>query len=488
MKTLRYLGICASVLALAACSKNVTPEIVCPNPDPSTPSTLTFTVSIDDNATRASLSGLSIQWSSGDCIGVATDNDATIKAYTLTPDSENPGKASVTINTVEGATTYYAIYTGSSDFSSISFDTSSLTFSGMRIEHEFLSANGLTMAGKLSDEKLVMKPCLAILKFRIAASSVEAKYATVGEHSFSGVRGFNLFLRTGDSRKQVGGIYTVSFSGDDFTVAGSNSSQQWYKQINAGTDMFSSETDYYAAVIPVGSINNFRLEFFGFDESKEPTWTTQYSMTRYQSTSVDPGDFYDLGTLDPVGLKKVSESSLISIDGSFDDWADVSATLTLTGEALSEFKAVSDGKYIWFYQKFNHDVINLTSQNNYIRLMIDADNDSSTGGNEWFAPGADVSWQYFFSSSSDAAPMKNYSHSFCQVYDSSWTAKSDFYSQMVKYAASTDSEGNICVEIGTPLENLGLTAGSTVKVGFLGYTPEFHTGGSMLTVEIPVAE
>lgn len=467
MKTLRYLGICASVLALAACSKNVTPEIVCPNPDPSTPSTLTFTVSIDDNATKAWLSGLDIKWGSADYVGVASDVSDDVVVYALNREKEGSSKGTLTINTVEGATSYYAIYNGSSDLAGITFDHSTLTFSGMSISHNtnLNTKASLTMVGKTDGTSLLVKPCLSIIKYKIAAASVASQYDSDG---YSGVGGVRIYLRNKGTQLIIGGSYTVSFtgSGNEFTVSGSEASGNWREQSSGS--LLSSSSQYGMALIPAGEVTDIEISFIGWN-SLGSYWAVPYSMKLHQELSFDPGDCFDFGTLDPLTLQKAADSAtrLVTVDGAFDDWASVEGTTydDTWGKRTTTLKTLTDGSKVWSYVKIVKDdgtAFDFSSGERYFYLYYDTDNDSSTGleGGYEFRLLA----QNFVDT--DGTAVSGFSPAFYQA-GTSWNYLG---STKVDFAATVSSDlKTIEAEFGFSLPVLGADAGDTIRLYLLGF-------------------
>ena len=115
MKKVLYTLLAASLTLLISCEKGK--DIDTSSNEPAieevssalTGNKITFDVEMDfGKETMATLSGLNINWQSGDHIGVATNNDATIRVYEVTPKSGKTG--TVTIDEVVGATEYYALF------------------------------------------------------------------------------------------------------------------------------------------------------------------------------------------------------------------------------------------------------------------------------------------------------------------------------------------------------------------------------------------
>ena len=231
MKKAFYILLAASAALFISCAKEVN-DINTEEPV-KTGKTITFTASVDmPYETRATLSDLNIHWQSGEYIGIATDNNATIVAYPITPDGVDPTKCTITVNAVDGASAYYAVYKGdiadgshpennvaADDFSGITFDAGTKTFSGLTVGKQQVAVGSLSsknlyytngyplaMAGKSSGTSITLKPCLALFKLQINSASVPADYyrKTITYHStydidhpheYSAVRGFNLYQK-----------------------------------------------------------------------------------------------------------------------------------------------------------------------------------------------------------------------------------------------------------------------------------------------------
>ncbi len=431
MKKLTYILLAAAV-AFVSCAKEIAveePQNVEPQKEVKT---ITFNASVQLNTeTKAALDGLKINWSSGDYVGVATDNDATIRAYAVTPDSSDPTKCTITVNEVEGATAYYVLFKGSlgadgdatkesaaDDFSAISFDTTTKTFTGLKVGSQQVDKNSLnshiwyssgyplSMVGKADGTSLVMKPCLALVKVQIAEQSVFAdKYVEVDytstknivhTHGYSAVRGFNLYQK-GSSTLYSSGDYTVQVAdnGDIAVSAVNNDNKKEYRQISQ-SDPLVKETNYLMCLIPGGDITSFKFDFLGYKEDKTLSWDAVYTMAHSGSINVAPGDFFDFGVLNPVGRKIAKNEAAddaadeaaasyvpaITIDGSFGDWNLVEASKLVSASAptadYQEFKVTYDKFNIYFYSKRNTArFTELYANNAYVWFKIDTNNDVS---------------------------------------------------------------------------------------------------------------
>ena len=246
MKKLLYLIVTATAVLFISCSKEVVKEG--PADTSFTGKTITFNASIElPVKTRAALIGLDIYWQDGDSIGVATDNNAAIKAYPITVDATNETKCTFTVEAVPGATAYYALFKGSlngsetsqkistGNFDGISFNTETKTFTGLTVGNQQVAtgslasylwySNGypLAMAGKSNGNSIVMKPCLALVKLKIHEDSVPDDYYfadnytstknILHEHNYSAVRGFNLYQK-GSSTIYSSGDFDVQIAAD----------------------------------------------------------------------------------------------------------------------------------------------------------------------------------------------------------------------------------------------------------------------------------
>lgn len=471
MKKVFYILFAAAIACLVSCSKEVSKDNELPvNPIEKTGRTITFTASIDlQPETKAALDGLNIQWQDGDYIGIATDNNATIVAYAVTVDALDATKCSITVDEVAGATAYYAIFKGSlgdnpsadpsharaaNDFSDISFDTVTKTFSGLTVGNQQVAvgslesylwySNGypLAMAGKTSGSSLVMRPCLAMAKLQINSESVPAEYfyKTITykstydinhNYDYSAVRGFN-FYQKGGSTIYSSGDYTVQVAADGSltTAVVDNANKKEYRQMTQSAKL-TANTDYIMCIIPGGDITSFKIDFLGYsDNTPTNSWDAVYTMTKSGSVTVSPGDCFSLGKLNPLGRKKAKNETdweaadalaavftpAIEIDHDFDDWNPanndkiVGKIATSTGGThYQELKVTYDDQYIYFYTKRDwassgYDI--WTGGTAYIYYGLDLDNDSATPASTLGEmPGADATILINPFSGSPASPV-----------------------------------------------------------------------------------
>ena len=397
MKKTLFVLFAVSALVFASCSKEIRPETTTSFDENA--KTITFSASIDVPAsTKATLDGLSVKWADGDVIGIVSDKGGAIKVYPVVPNATDATQCTFSIAPVVGATTYYALYTGSSDFSAITFDKATATFSGLNTSRSGFSTaaptvSDLTMAGKTTTTSITMKPCLALVKLQISSESVAAVYAQNSETSkyYSGVRGLYLYQKNGSSNLYSSEDYSVDLSGASMVVTASATNYRDYKQINEGTSLMASAEPYYISIIPGGAITGLYITYLGFGGTNPDTdyvWDELYPMTLTKSATIDPGDFLDLGTLNPVGLKVAADKAAasftpkITIDGSFDDWdgitefANDNPVGSSSANRIAAWRATSDAQFIYLYFKIKSGKIT-SADYSYIYTGFDVDNDGA---------------------------------------------------------------------------------------------------------------
>ena len=514
MKKVLYILLAASAALFISCEKeNVidTPVVDDPVESSFTGKTITFSASIDmPAATKAALSGLNINWSSGDYIGICTNNDATIVAYPVTVDGSDATQCTITVNEVAGASAYYGILRGSNsnvaadDFSGISFNTTTKTFSGLNVgghvsQGEFTShlyySNGfpLTMAGKADGTSLVMKPCLALVKVQVHSDSVPADHYIVSEtynnpvynvnhdHSYSAVRGF-LFSQRGSSTVYSQGDFTVQVSdNNDLTVtaAGNNVEEREL----GGENKMVANSPYYMCIIPGGSISSFRFRFWGYaDDAGTVSWTPAYVMSLSANVTVSPGSFFDMGTLNPLGRKMAknhaeddaadkeaaeaaSYTPAIVIDGDFDDWDgiteyDGTCASGSSNSRIAAWRVTSDSRNIYVYMKL---VSSKITNSRYIYVALDTDNNDSTGSTYTSIVGCEA-YAVYYPAVASSDPV-----SFIQGADPRSTVNGSSDGSLEIWgvndgsslSASTYSYFELCL----PRSKVGLNSAATIKIG-----------------------
>lgn len=433
MKKLFYILFAASALLFVSCAKEVDDNITAPEAK-LTGETITFSATIDmPAATRAALDGLNINWQSGDYIAFATDNDATIRVYPVTVDGVDPTKCTITVDKVDGASGYYAIFKGSlgdggagansvdaDDYSMVTFNTTTKTFSGLKVGNQQVAKNSLSsylwytdgyplaMAGKADGSSLSMKPCLALVKLQIDAESVPAdayyksipyvsSYSVNHDHNYSAVRGFNLY-QIGGSTIYSSGDYDVQIAADGSLTTTATGDKE-YRQISQSEKLVSG-TDYLMCLIPGGSISSFKINFLGYkDNTPSLSWDAVYTMRLAAANTVAPGDYYDLGVLNPLGRKKAkneaedeaadasaSIANVVDIDGVFDDWASVAEypgtrTSGSSNSRINGWRMTQDVHNIYVYldlAKTKFAGPESYKPNSYIYVCLDTEDGGST--------------------------------------------------------------------------------------------------------------
>ena len=344
----------ACLMGMISCSKEI--NDVEPQNEPGK---ITFSAGIDVNNTKATVTGLTITWNSSDKIAVANDFNDEIQTCAITRDAVDHTKCTFTVDAVAGATTYYAICKGSST-EGITFDHTTKTFSGLNLsKYSFdigeLSSSSVSLAGKSTDKTTFrMKPCLTLVRFRMHSESVNAKYAD----GYSGIRGLYFIAKNGD-RVYVAGDYTVNLSDNMAVQYVNNDNKKNDKKIDTN-DLLTDSQDYYFTVLPAGTVTSMEYRFLGFNsDGSESDVEGIYKMSTSQPVSLDPGDCFNFGTLNPVGLKKDKDNPAININGNMSDWAtidmypddDLKDAFPGDGDRLVEWKATSDAFNIYFYFK-----------------------------------------------------------------------------------------------------------------------------------------
>ena len=524
MKKAFYILLAASAALFISCAKEVN-DINTEEPV-KTGKTITFTASVDmPYETRATLSDLNIHWQSGEYIGIATDNNATIVAYPITPDGVDPTKCTITVNAVDGASAYYAVYKGdiadgshpennvaADDFSGITFDAGTKTFSGLTVGKQQVAVGSLSsknlyytngyplaMAGKSSGTSITLKPCLALFKLQINSASVPADYyrKTITyrstydidhPHEYSAVRGFNLYQK-GASTIYSSGDYTVAIADNgDLTVTSipdSESRRSEYRQISQSAKLVA-DTDYIMCMIPGGSTTSFLVDFLGYSNNEGGLlWDAAYTMRLSGNKTVAPGDCYDLGKLNPLGRKQAKNEAddeaadaaaasyvpAITIDGDLSDWATIPASFSDSGHSrIREWRFKSDAQKVYFYIAFRKNRA-CTASSAGLYIGFDKDNDNSTGNSYGNVTGCEAYARAF--------PFTNASEGSEPVGLNAVDANSEVWASGLNYHNGTvcvwhydagesvsSSSSNTYVELSIPREYLNLpSAGNSIMVG-----------------------
>lgn len=517
MKKLFYILFAASALLFVSCAKEVGENKTAPEAE-LTGETITFSATIDMPAsTRAALSGLNINWQSGDYVAFATDNDATIRVYPVTVDGVDPTKCTITVDKVDGASGYYAIFKGSlgdggagvnsvdaDDYSMVTFNTTTKTFSGLTVGNQQVAKNSLSsylwysdgyplaMAGKADGSSLSMKPCLALVRLGINAESVPAGYyystivynnPTYGidhPHDYTAVRGFNLYQK-GASTIYSSGDYDVQIAdnGSLTTTAAGNNSE--YRQL-AGTEKMSVDTDYLMCVIPGGTVSSFKIGFLGWsaNSSSSYSYSAAYTMTKGGVGSVNPGDYYDLGVLNPLGRKKAANeaaddaadasasiANVVDIDGVFDDWDGVTEypgtrTSGSSNSRINGWRMTQDVHNIYVYldlAKTKFAGPEYYKPNSYIYVCLDTEDGGSTRTS---IPGVDK-YVLIYPCVQDSDPV-----TFIQGADprSQVNGSSDGAIETWGIFGTGANESHAYIELSIPRAKLNLiTSNQTIQIG-----------------------
>lgn len=199
-----------------------------------------------------------------------------------------------------------------------------------------------------------------------------------------------------------------------------------------------------------------------------------------------------INVVNDLTIPTVDRSEKIQIDGYFDDWSTAEGVVEksyTSGGVPIDMKLASDGNKIWFYHKIDGSKINL-AKSGYMWIYVDRDNNSATGGDQWYASGCDLRFEYYFSSS-DKGVRSSMQYLDCNVcsYDegtSKWSwGSGSFDASTVAWSGFQNASNDMFIEWSTTLSNLGISAGSTIRVGYLGYSPEFHCGNKLLSLTIP---
>lgn len=508
MKKVFYTLLVVSTAVFVSCNKENVEDPSGVVVDITPKKTITFSASIEmPSATKAALSGLDINWQSGDYIGIAADNSSDIVAYPITVDGEDPTKCTFTVDAVPGATAYYAIFRGSNatidknDFTGVAFDTDTKTFSGLTVGKQQVSAgefnshlyitNGypLSMAGKSNGTSLVMKPCLALFKLQIAAGSVPSDYyftetytsskSVNHDHNYSAVRGFNLYQK-GSSTILSSGDFTVQVAADGSltTTAVDNENKGEYRQLSQSEKLVSG-TDYLMCLIPGGSITSVVVDFLGYkDNTPTLSWDAVYTMRKTGNLNVTPGSFVNLGTLNPIALKKTqneandeaidaaaqSYTPAITIDGDMSDWASLSASqyvgISAPSQDYQELKVAYDALMLYFYSKRNSARISEWGKG-YIWYRIDTNSDTSAYEKAFYFYPYSISGSGPYVVSFNSAP-----------------ASSNISSLTLSVAGHQDTESGIVeIEVSVPRSELNISNGAVLN--FQSEANKVNTGAQL---------
>ena len=166
-------------------------------------------------------------------------------------------------------------------------------------------------------------------------------------------------------------------------------------------------------------------------------------------------------------MLKIQKPALIQIDGNFDDWdnvpAEALASVTTLDEesALKEMKATSDDNYIYIYLVLEESKVFP------IDIFINADNNSSTGGNSWMWDpcGAEFLLEGFISAKLEDATVFNFPADADQG-DWAWTEALGSGSGIIKMSDPKTVNGDIvAVEMSIIKEMLPGALASEIGIG-----------------------
>lgn len=480
----------ASIIGMVSCSKenNVT-EVKEPSSEK-----IVFSASIDmSSETKASLAdmvgGKAIHWSASDKIAVANDQNDEIEACSVTVDGVDATKCTFSATAVAGATTYYAICIGD-NITGIAFDHSTGKFSGLNsaryeANKNNLSGSALAMAGKSTDKTTFsMKPCLSLFHCKIHTESVAAELDGKG---YTGVRGIYVTMKHSGSTVYPSGDYTVDLSGEMAVQFVDNGNKKDDKKVVAdNTVLMDPSADYYFTTLPVGNVEYIRFRFAGFKQDGSdvvPDWDNKYySMATRQSLSIDPGDYFDFGTLNPVGAKKADDAfaPAITIDGSFSDWSSSGVVAGVnTSSKITSWKYTSDAKNVYFYAVVPKTALTFKAdragyrKENYFYVGFDYDSNAATGsgsasgglGDGYDARAVVYPYQGEVEGTIDFIVGKDdrSSTSYCPTASSSseWEAASSWETV---YTAAVASGDDTIVEFMIPRSKIGYPSSGTIQV------------------------
>ena len=136
------------------------------------------------------------------------------------------------------------------------------------------------------------------------------------------------------------------------------------------------------------------------------------------------GKIYNFGEIKPAEVEK--DSANIAIDGVFTDWEDVKVNVATLAEDAIEYtdmktlKAYMDSDNLYVYAKME----SITGNYAHMSLLLDLDNDTTTGGGHWFAPAtacAEVYYEYGYLRSNSGS-VKTFAPETYYTWDSATSA------------------------------------------------------------------
>ena len=178
-------------------------------------------------------------------------------------------------------------------------------------------------------------------------------------------------------------------------------------------------------------------------------------------------------------MLKIQKPALIQIDGNFDDWdnvpAEALASVTTLDEesALKEMKATSDDNYIYIYLVLEESKVFP------IDIFINADNNSSTGGNTWLWDpcGAEFLLEGFISANLEDVTVFNFPADAAQG-DWAWTEALGSGSGIIKMSDPKTVNGDIvAVEMSIIKEMLPGALASEIGIGIFSSDENWSDNG-----------
>lgn len=237
---------------------------------------------------------------------------------------------------------------------------------------------------------------------------------------------------------------------------------------------------YYKVTYPASQIWGKTLKLYFIDRYKWGSTGTEFSFSSKKMA------YYFVATKDEPIVKlsgKPAEPS-ITIDGAFDDWANVGgSTKASDGGNISLLKAYSDGTSLYFYHKMTpgDGVTFDLSGWRYFRMYFDTDNNSETGWDtsHWLYAGAD---EIYYGENGAKHCLLVY-HSKGGVANAEIEGTDGSYE--LKSIANDD--GTIEVELKFALSELGTISGDEIKVFTSGSVASGQSTSGILSVVIPTA-
>lgn len=180
-------------------------------------------------------------------------------------------------------------------------------------------------------------------------------------------------------------------------------------------------------------------------------------------------------------MLKIQKPPLIQIDGSTDDWDNVPAEFlasvtTLDDEsALKEMRATSDDNYIYVYLEFEK------SRVFPIDMVLNTDNDSSTGGNIWLWDpcGAEFLIEGFISEKMEDAVVFDFPADADQD-DWAWAEVLGSGSGIIKMSEPKTIDGDlVSVEMSIIKEMLPGALASEIGIGIFSSDEDWNSNGTL---------